>query len=53
MPNPDVGYVSYFLDLTFSNGDNGDIYVTTQANIAPNTYSHEDCSGKDCLGCFI
>ena len=53
LPNPSDGYITYFLDFTFASGSNGDIYVTTQANIAPNAYSHEDCSGIECLGCFI
>jgi len=52
LPHPAEGYITYFLDIILEDGENT-IYVTTQSQIAPNTYSYDDCEGIECLGCFI
>jgi len=52
LDQPKSGYITYFIAGEVDS-DKGTIYFTTQANIAPNRYDYEDCSGDDCLGCLI
>ena len=49
---PKEGYVTYFIDGEVANGRDT-IYMTTQANIAPDNYQYPDCEGEQCLGCLI
>lgn len=56
--NPTDGYIAYFLDIALEsdgseNGEHGNIYFSTQSQVAPNTYSYDQCEGAACLGCFI
>ena len=52
--NPDSGFITYFLDIEVIEEGGGNLYVTTQSQIAPKAFSFDDCSTPlECLGCFI
>jgi len=52
--NPTEGYLSFFIKMTFPGPEDDRVYyLTTEANIIPATWPHEDCEGLGCQGALV
>ena len=53
LTQPTEGYITFYISGEIET-EAGNIFMTTQANIAPNSYHYDRCSGPaECLGCLI
>jgi len=52
--NPAEGYLCFFIKMTFPGPeDNRVYYLTTEANIIPDTWPYEACEGLGCQGSLV
>jgi len=51
--NPAEGYLSFFIKMTFPGPEGGIFYFTTEANVIPETFPFEDCTGLGCTGGLV
>lgn len=50
---PIWGWLGFFFQLSFPTIDNNVIVVTTETNVIPETFPHEDCTLDGCLGVLV
>ncbi|XP_033119078.1 autocrine proliferation repressor protein A-like [Anneissia japonica] len=51
--NPLMGWSCFFIEATFPGKSNTTLTFTTEANIIPNVFPFDDCSGDDCRGILL
>jgi len=50
---PAEGYFAFFIKVVYDGPEGRDYFSTTEVAIIPNTFPHEDCSGRDCFGRLV
>jgi len=51
--NPPVGWINFFIEVTFPGNDVNNFEFTTQNFVIPDTYPYAQCSGLGCIGTLV
>jgi len=48
--NPEEGFLAFFIKAVYPGPEGRTFIFTTEANVIPSTWPHEDCQGQGCFG---